>query len=73
LRRLILAFAARIASDRAGRGFSGFGFFPPPPIAGIKGSIGDIAPCRAGCILIGLAEIGLLLNIYDNSFAPNLF
>jgi hypothetical protein len=63
LRRLIFAFAARTASSRAGCRFSGFGFVAPPPTAGIKGSVGDTAPYRTGCILIGPADPGLLLGM----------
>jgi hypothetical protein len=54
LRRVILAFATRIASVLVGFCF-GFGAFFTPPTVGIIGSIslGIIDPRARGCVLIG--------------------
>ena len=64
LRRVILAFAARIASALVG-GFFGCGVFLCFPSAGIKGStcVGTIEPRSMGCVLIGPMCVGLPLGM----------
>jgi hypothetical protein len=68
---MIRAFATRTASALGDRFFeSGVSV----PAVGIMGSwVAAIELCRAGCTLIGPADVGLRFGILDNSQMQSLF
>jgi hypothetical protein len=73
LRRMILAFATRIASA-LDDGFFGSGVLVSAPAVGIMSNcVGAIEPCSTGCTLMGPVEVGLLFGIMDNSRLPSSF
>jgi hypothetical protein len=68
-RRVIFAFAARIASVLVG-GCLGWGVVAAFRTMGIIG-IGIVEPRWTGCILMGPVDFDLLSGMIDNSLAPN--
>jgi hypothetical protein len=72
LRRMIRAFAIRTASA-LGDGFFECGFVSAAGVGIMSSCVGAIELCRAGCTLIGPADVGLRLGILDNSQLQGLF
>ena len=74
LRRVILAFAARIASVLVSCCF-GCGVLVTFPAIGIIGSacVGSIDERLLGCVLIGPVGVNVPLGILDNSLRSNPF
>ena len=69
---MIRAFAIRTASALGDRFFES-ALVSVPAVGIISSCVGAIELCRAGCTLIGPADVGLRLGILDNSQLQSLF
>jgi hypothetical protein len=73
LRRVIRAFAIRMASD-LGDCFFGSGVLVSAAVVGLmRNCVAAVEPCATGCTFIGPADVGLRFGIIDNARAPGWF